>query len=279
MGISILAPTRGATTPWLARKKLERHFNPRSREGSDDEYEQYTLFSVAFQSTLPRGERQPYRKYRNVAERFQSTLPRGERREHTTQAQAEVHFNPRSREGSDGNAYNFLRNYFNFNPRSREGSDEKREFTKEQSEISIHAPARGATIRQIVQTSQTAISIHAPARGATNPLRISLVSGRNFNPRSREGSDASYLYNARSFNISIHAPARGATELDDLLSSMSDISIHAPARGATQTFPCYRQALQFQSTLPRGERLSLTNSGGAEFLFQSTLPRGERRVR
>ena len=210
MGISILAPTRGATTPWLARKKLERHFNPRSREGSDDEYEQYTLFSVAFQSTLPRGERQPYRKYRNVAERFQSTLPRGERREHTTQAQAEVHFNPRSREGSDINDAN--------------GS--------EGVSISIHAPARGATKGSRFQSFRKFISIHAPARGATQSIpqphlslqfQSTLPRGErhiplmptaqvpNFNPRSREGSDRRAKIRYAKAHISIHAPARGAT--------------------------------------------------------------------
>ena len=32
----------------------------------------------------------------------------------------------------------------------------------------------------------------------------------------------------------------------------------------------------FQSTLPRGERLSVVGDVVAEYLFQSTLPRGER---
>ena len=56
--------------------------------------------------------------------------------------------------------------------------------------ISIHAPARGATVKAESIGFVIAISIHAPARGATYN-RIKLV---------------------RPNEISIHAPARGATE-------------------------------------------------------------------
>ena len=35
------------------------------------------------------------------------------------------------------------------------------------------------------------ISIHAPARGATKPTLLGESKDNNFNPRSREGSDAS----------------------------------------------------------------------------------------
>ena len=35
--------------------------------------------------------------------------------------------------------------------------------------------------------------------------------------------------------------------------------------------------VRFQSTLPRGERLIMNESGCCRNLFQSTLPRGERR--
>ena len=54
-------------------------------------------------------------------------------------------FNPRSREGSDlaGIAL-FLALYY-FNPRSREGSDEDLYDIMEACDISIHAPAKGAT--------------------------------------------------------------------------------------------------------------------------------------
>ena len=58
----------------------------------------------------------------------------------------------------------------------------------------------------------TQISIHAPARGATQQNRYHTAVNYYFNPRSREGSDKEMLLVAPLLVISIHAPARGATE-------------------------------------------------------------------
>ena len=79
------------------------------------------------------------------------------------------------------------------------------------------------------------------------------------------------------------------------------ISIHAPTRGATTTKNLQKNLSVFQSTLPRGERLSYglvifkteyfnprSHEGSDDIhlvapvvtiLFQSTLPRGERHSR
>ena len=62
--------------------------------------------------------------------------------------------------------------------------------SKKLEEISIHAPARGATYQLPFSDFRTNISIHAPARGATGMDQL------------QGGSPA---------QISIHAPARGAT--------------------------------------------------------------------
>ena len=80
------------------------------------------------------------------------------------------------------------------------------------SYISIHAPARGATPLLLCITLGYRISIHAPARGATRDLYYFGLSTKDFNPRSREGSDdcKSPPLNP-NLRISIHAPARGAT--------------------------------------------------------------------
>ena len=99
--------------------------------------------------------------------------------------------------------------------------------------ISIHAPARGATSCAACSTSSAQISIHAPARGATWEHTPPCVT----------------LY------ISIHAPARGATLIAVTAPTAAVISIHAPARGATILTGLYSfSTIQFQSTLPRGER-------------------------
>ena len=58
--------------------------------------------------------------------------------------------------------------------------------------ISIHAPTRGATVRDRFDVQAFDISIHAPTRGAT---------------------DAETRQHFAAACISIHAPTRGATEI------------------------------------------------------------------
>ena len=55
--------------------------------------------------------------------------------------------------------------------------------------ISIHAPARGATKALDALLEMETISIHAPARGATKMSLAPTILFAHFNPRSREGSD------------------------------------------------------------------------------------------
>ena len=102
------------------------------------------------------------------------------------------HFNPRSREGSDCQIARLKSRYNHFNPRSREGSDGAPTGTAPGGNraISIHAPAKGATIITMTSRKGGKISIHAPAKGAT----------------SMYGDAVSIA------QISIHAPAKGATE-------------------------------------------------------------------
>ena len=55
--------------------------------------------------------------------------------------------------------------------------------------ISIHAPARGATLDKSKMLRTINISIHAPARGATPKVWVNANADNNFNPRTREGCD------------------------------------------------------------------------------------------
>ena len=141
---------------------------------------------------------------------FQSTLPRRERLNSATCSCSSIYFNPRSREGSD--CY--------------------RAFISPHARISIHAPAKGATLCFLVCDLIIIISIHAPAKGATLCDPIKQKWKFYFNPRSREGSDAASIGIEPQIVISIHAPAKGATEnrWNELFDSL------------------------FQSTLPRRER-------------------------
>ena len=146
---------------------------------------------LQFQSTLPRGERPATKVLFRSLYAFQSTLPRGERP------------NPRC-------FIKWKRLFQSTLPRGERHvySWDARIFF----DISIHAPARGATL------------IH-------NSCDVFLF---NFNPRSREGSDATLRFLGCLYRkISIHAPARGATSFSPQYPILSPISIHAPARGAT----------------------------------------------
>ena len=150
-----------------------------------------------------------------------------------------------------------LKNYLNkdFNPRSREGSDFVIGSDVSKDDISIRAPARGATVF------------------LDNLDRLLCY----FNPRSREGSDACLLLaHVIIFTISIRAPARGATWHSSYICMYPIISIRAPARGATKLSSCSPPFARFQSALPRGERLGSFPCCIAIRIFQSALPRGER---
>ena len=105
MKISIHAPAWGATPGVSSLVVSSAYFNPRSRVGSDAYYSFLYEIHQEFQSTLPRGERhhfllsylcpsaisihapawgatQRLRFHRLRLSLFQSTLPRGERLEH-----------------------------------------------------------------------------------------------------------------------------------------------------------------------------------------------------
>ena len=120
-------------------------------------------------------------------------------------------------------------------------------------------------------------------RGERHDVFVIFPSGTlDFNPRSREGSDLGHLPGDSDQPISIRAPARGATRCccqiwyqmaisirapargatgADLVCDIGCIfiSIRAPARGATVHYLFWGDSGEFQSALPRGERLTSTN--------------------
>ena len=76
-----------------------------------------------------------------------------------------------------------------------------------------------------------------------------------FNPRSHEGSDGHEVQQqtqVRDFNPRSHEGSDRVVPVIPLAGVK--ISIHAPTRGATQTGLTQKLIVQFQSTLPRGER-------------------------
>ena len=99
--------------------------------------------------------------------------------------------------------------------------------------VSIHAPARGATPLVPGLSANIRVSIHAPARGATARWWVWRPPFNCFYPRPRTGGDKSHVVKACYDGVSIHAPARGATITRRVAVPGDGVSIHAPARGAT----------------------------------------------
>ena len=103
------------------------------------------------------------------------------------------------------------------------------------SDVSIHAPARGATKFQTGMFYASVVSIHAPTRGATSSFYFHTFGVSGFNPRTHTGCDGGLLSGLQEVRpVSIHAPTRGATYEHSPPPRVIAVSIHAPTRGATQ---------------------------------------------
>src|ERR1700733_3274295 len=98
-------------------------------------------YAALFLSTLPRGERLSRWRMVLIRSRFLSTLPRGERPDMTPRRNSQ----------------------YSFYPRARAGIALTRAARPEAQTVSIHAPARGATIRGQIMSTRERVSIHAPA--------------------------------------------------------------------------------------------------------------------
>ena len=143
-----------------------------------------------------------------------------------------------------------------FNPRSREGSDDIPGIWTRYIQISIHAPARGAT------------GCH-PRVSYTSLFQSTL-------PRGERPSFPVIPHIVLKFQSTLPRGERQYAVRFDSESTI--ISIHAPARGATSTRYLLFSSSKFQSTLPRGERRYRGGCERRHQRFQSTLPRGERRT-
>ena len=162
-----------------------------------------------------------------------------------------------------------------FNPRSRERSDFKAELHNAGQPISIHAPARGATLRKSLSISSLKFQSTLP-RGERPSGYPEAVRMWYFNPRSREGSDKGidkfpchiHYFNPRSregattqfseifilLRFQSTLPRGERRQEQSPVAADIKISIHAPARGATSFTWRMSVRSRFQSTLPRGER-------------------------
>ena len=171
------------------------------------------------------------------------------------------------------------------------------------SDVSIHAPTRGATrpsplsytgfpcfnprthtgcdFPHVHVFPYLVVSIHAPTRGATGiTLWSKTIVSYCFNPRTHTGCDRAVgSPPVDEVLVSIHAPTRGATGKFKQTRQICPVSIHAPTRGATiSPMSMYSLISWFQSTHPHGVRPILGTINYREYEFQSTHPHGVRRA-
>ena len=167
---------------------------------------------------------------------FQSTPPRGGRQMLSAVLGYSTRFNPRPRAGGDV-SFLLVCVHLCF--------------------VSIHAPARGATIECVGISICCFVSIHAPARGATSSDKLRL---------------------SEEVEVSIHAPARGATTKVIHITPIS-ISFNPRPRAGGDISPLSDiEPRAFQSTPPRGGRQVRYLAKGEVVGFQSTPPRGGRLI-
>ena len=176
------------------RTIVHPYFYPRSRKGSDD-----------FASIQINGAVYFY--------------PRSRKGSDVQEPKTDIYleyFYPRSRKGSDIKDWEVLSRLLDFYPRSRKGSDVGKNFlelglvkflsTLPQGErrgtqegrihvldISIHAPARGATNSSSLSRECRAISIHAPARGATGSRQSHFPNASRFLSTLPQGERPSFI--------------------------------------------------------------------------------------
>ncbi len=146
----------------------------------------------------------------------------------------------------------------------------------------------------------TQVSIHAPARGATTLCSHNLPPQKCFNPRSRTGSDFisfGYIKSPVGFQSTLPHGERQSQLNTAAVQEMFQSTLphgerlHLQNSGAQESrfnprsrtgsdffyFKCMRSTGEFQSTLPHGERQYERAKATLPAWFQSTLPHGERR--
>ena len=163
-----------------------------------------------------------------------------------------------------------------FNPRPRAGGDPDDTRLPALGDVSIHAPARGATRYWLN---------HGILRLCFNPRpraggRLSLVRFCNYlnlfqSTPPRGGATACVGRGLNIRIVSIHAPARGGDGKPVSLQDHRRVSIHAPARGG-DFFPRLHSShnVCFNPRPRAGGRLAGKKQLGRSHRFQSTPPRG-----
>ena len=183
--------------PQYPLRCARRLFNPRAREGRDPDSEEAERYIAEFQPARPRGARLALAGSQPFSQLLVSTRApaRGATSGRTDTRSRPKCFNPRAREGRDNIEDAPLAVIPGFNPRAREGRDAAIDFWERVVEAFQPARPRGARPpKTSLPKSRSGKFQPARPRGARlGELRRRWRVSRGFNPRAREGRDASRL--------------------------------------------------------------------------------------
>ena len=115
------------------------------------------------------------------------------------------------RRGRRGSQLRIGRVCIRFNPRPREGGDAGLRGRLARCQVSIRAPAKGATRRRVQPDQRQHVSIRAPAKGATWTWCLTGRGDRFQSAPPRRGRPRRGDRAGRPLVVSIRAPAKGAT--------------------------------------------------------------------
>ena len=146
--------------------------------------------------------------------------------------------------------------------------------------VSIHAPAKGATLPCLIPVDPLKFQSTLPRRERPVTKYLGVVR-YSFNPRSREGSDRKTARNQTIKSGFQSTLPRRERRKRSLHVDFVDLCFNPRSREGSDVLSSHALAVspQFQSTLPRRERRGSQKScRRQDHQFQSTLPRRERPV-
>ena len=117
------------------------------------------------------------------------------------------------------------------------------------------------------------VSIHAPARGATPGIGLIYPEDFSFNPRSRAGSDHT-CDNSLHVALCFNPRSRAGSDSTDFTVTLPLVGFQSTLPRGERPFTTSRipASLSFQSTLPRGERLVRRSAFPFGFLVSIHAP-------
>ena len=137
------------------------------------------------------------------------------------------------------------------------------------SQFQSTRPRGARRLVELVEMEASDVSIHAPAGGATRPAAWPIARATCFNPRARGGRDDAD-HGSTAAICSFNPRARGGRDTAPTCCTKSTWSFNPRARGGRdrRPLPLHTSQEQFQSTRPRGARqVWLARSGSSRASF------------